>query len=597
MGAVVFVLGTSATADASSKRADRFRSPLAQVICTWACAVAFMLAMSVAAPAAPKRVMLLHTLGFQGYEEYARSILTELDRQYRQPLKMDEAMIGPTIATNQSEAASFVDYLRVHLANRQPDLIVSVGAAAANFLQQHRKELLSHNTPIVFAAITQNLVPVDLTENDKVVAFSFDFVALFEKFLRAVPKTKNLVVLSGNSPSEKSYLQGILPSLERFKDRVTVTLLTEMSFDDILKRIAELAPRSIIIAPIRYRYLGAGGVVQIPSEAFSRLYAAANAPIFGLFDDHVGSGVLGVPASPVSETGRLVAAAAVRILGGTVPGDIKTPPIGFGTLQFDWREMHRWGVSESELPPGSQVLFRAPTAWEHYRWQIMTIAAALFGQMLLIVGLFYERRRRRRAEAQSRQRMSELAHMNRSATAGELSASIAHEIRQPLQAISANGTAGLSLLAATTPDLREAREAFQDIVDEARRASDVLGTIRSMFKRGDQEKVALNINVVIGEVLALLHSDFLRRRILVQTRLGAGLPLVRGNRVQLQQVFLNLCVTMALGALALGEDLGKRIGTKKATMAVARKLAVILHRMWTTGTTFQWNTEAASSVA
>jgi C4-dicarboxylate-specific signal transduction histidine kinase len=178
----------------------------------------------------------------------------------------------------------------------------------------------------------------------------------------------------------------------------------------------------------------------------------------------------------------------------------------------------------------------------------MTVAAALFAQMLLIVGLFYERRRRRRAEAQSHQRMSELAHMSRSATAGELSASIAHEITQPLQAITSNGNAGLSLLAATTPDLpdlREAREAFQDIVDEARRASDVLGTIRSMFKKGDQEKVALNINVVIGEVLALLHSDFLRRKILLQTRLGADLPLVRGNRVQLQQVFLNLCVNAA----------------------------------------------------
>jgi ABC-type uncharacterized transport system substrate-binding protein len=313
---------------------DWFRARLAQVICTWACTAVFILAMSVAAPAAPKQVMLLHTLGFQGYEEYARSIRGELDRQYRQPLEIDEVPIGQTIAENKSEAASFIDYLRVHLANRQPDLIVSVGAAAADFLQQHRKQLLPHNTPVVFAAITQNFVPAGLTENDTVVAFSFDFVGLFEEFLRSVPETKNIIALNGNSPNEKSYLRRMRSSVERFTDRVTFTWLTEMSFDDILKRIAELAPRSIIIAPIRYRYLDAGGVVQIPNEAFGRLYAAANAPIFGLFDDHVGSGILAVPASPVPETGRLVAAAAVRILGGAVPGDIKTPPIGFGTLQF-----------------------------------------------------------------------------------------------------------------------------------------------------------------------------------------------------------------------------------------------------------------------
>jgi hypothetical protein len=179
---------------------DWCRLRLALVIGTWACAGVCILATSIAAPAAPKQVMLLHTLGFQGYEEYARSIREELDRQYRQPLEIDEALIGQTIAANQSEAASFVDYLRVHLANRQPDLIVSVGAGAVDFLQQHRKQLLPHNTRIVFTAITQNLVPAGLTENDAVVAFSFDFVGLFEKFLRAVPETKNVVALNGTSP-------------------------------------------------------------------------------------------------------------------------------------------------------------------------------------------------------------------------------------------------------------------------------------------------------------------------------------------------------------------------------------------------------------
>jgi tRNA(Arg) A34 adenosine deaminase TadA len=296
----------------------RFRSQLAQVFCTWAGATLFILVMAVAAPAAPKQVMLLHTSGFQGYEEYGRSIRDELDRQYRQPLEIDEALIGQTISANQSEAASFVDYLRVRLANRQPDLIVSVGAPAANFLQQH-KQLLPHDTPMVFAAITQNLVPAGLTENDTVVMFSFHFVGLFDKILLALPETKNVIVLSGNSPNEKSYLRGMRSSLERFTDRVTFRWLAEMLFDDILKRIAELAPRSIIIAPIRYRYLDAGGVVQIPSEAFGRLYATANAPIFGLFDDHVGSGVLGAAGelpfgSLVARHGQIIAEATNEIV-------------------------------------------------------------------------------------------------------------------------------------------------------------------------------------------------------------------------------------------------------------------------------------------
>jgi hypothetical protein len=147
--------------------------------------------------------------------------------------------------------------------------------------------------------------------------------------------------------------------------------------------------------------------------------------------DYVGSGILGAPVSPVPVTGRLIASAAVRILHGEAAGDIKTPPIGYGALRFDWREMQRWGITANRLPPGSEVLFRPPTTWEQYRWQITLIAAVVMIQTILIIGLYYEHRRRRNAEASSRNAMDKLAEMNRFATAGELTASIAHEVKQP----------------------------------------------------------------------------------------------------------------------------------------------------------------------
>jgi ABC-type uncharacterized transport system substrate-binding protein len=327
--------------------------------------------MSIAAAAAPKQMMMLHTFGFQAYEDYARSIREELDRQYRQPLEIYETSIADTDVANQSEAAVFADYLHARLTNRQPDLVVSVGAPAAHFLQQYRKQLFSDGTPTVLAAISQNVVPTGLTAYDTTIAFAFEFVDLFEKILQVLPETKNVIVLSGNSANERSYLRGMRSSLEPFTSRVKFAWFNEMSLDDILKRTAALPSRSIIIAPLRYRYLDAGGIVQIPSEAIRRLYAVADAPIFGLFDDYVGNGVLGVPASSVPEIGRLTASVAVRILNGEKPGDIKTPPIGYGALRFDWREMHRWGVSESRLPLGSEVLFREPTVWEQYRRQIL----------------------------------------------------------------------------------------------------------------------------------------------------------------------------------------------------------------------------------
>ena len=134
-----------------------------------------------------------------------------------------------------------------------------------------------------------------------------------------------------------------------------------------------------------------------------------------------------------AEGAQPMAAVAVRMLGGEKAGGIN--PIGFSTPKYDWRQLQRWNISESRLPPGSEILFREPTVWQRYSWQIALITAVILLQTGLIMALLNAHRRRRLAEVQSRQRMKELAHVNRFSTAGELTASIAHEINQPLGAI------------------------------------------------------------------------------------------------------------------------------------------------------------------
>jgi signal transduction histidine kinase len=101
----------------------------------------------------------------------------------------------------------------------------------------------------------------------------------------------------------------------------------------------------------------------------------------------------------VIEGSRQTVAVAIRILGGEKAADIKIPAIGFATPQFNWREMQRWGISETRLPAGSEIFFRDPTAWEQYRVQILGTVAIVLGQSALIGWLLYEHRRRRRSEA------------------------------------------------------------------------------------------------------------------------------------------------------------------------------------------------------
>ena len=328
-----------------------------------------------------------------------------------------------------------------------------------------------------------------------------------------------------------------------------------LSIDDVLNHAATLPPRSAIF--FYSLVIDGTGAVHQEEVAFGKLRAVANAPIFTWYDAYFGNGIVGGPLISVQHRTQKIVNVAVRILQGEAFSQIIMPSAAFGVPKFDWREMQRWGIGEDRLPPGSAVYYRDPTIWQRYRWQIVSIAGALLAQTLLIVGLFYERHRRRHAEAASRHHLADLAQVNRSSTAGELAASIAHEIKQPLAAIMTNGKAGLLWLANATPNIDRARASFDGVIAAARHADNVISTIRSMFKKSDDEKVTFNLSRLIEEVLALLHLNLQRQRISVETHLSADLPEIMGNRVQFQQVILNLLVN-AVDAMISRSD-GDRI--------------------------------------
>jgi PAS domain S-box-containing protein len=147
---------------------------------------------------------------------------------------------------------------------------------------------------------------------------------------------------------------------------------------------------------------------------------------------------------------------------------------------------------------------------------------------------------RKRAEETLHQAQAELAHLARVMTMGELAASIAHEVNQPLAAVITNGNACQRWLARDPPDLDEAREAVRRMIRDGNRASEVIARIRTLMRRAEPQKVRLAINGVIGEVIALADSEVRRNRVLLKTDLATDLPLVLADRIQLQQVLLNL---------------------------------------------------------
>ena len=147
---------------------------------------------------------------------------------------------------------------------------------------------------------------------------------------------------------------------------------------------------------------------------------------------------------------------------------------------------------------------------------------------------------RKRAEEALSKAQTELAHITRVMTMGELAASIAHEINQPLAAVVTNGSACMRWLTRSQPDLEEARDAVQRIIRDGKRASEIIARIRALLKRTATNRLPLDINEVIQETMALAQNEAGRRRVSLRTDFAANLPSVLGDRVQLQQVILNL---------------------------------------------------------
>ena len=201
-----------------------------------------------------------------------------------------------------------------------------------------------------------------------------------------------------------------------------------------------------------------------------------------------------------------------------------------------------------------------------------------------------------RRERQYREVQMHLAHANRVATIGQLSASIAHELKQPLSAVVTNGGATLRWLAKNQPEIEEAKQAVKRIIKDANRASEVLSRIHRLVKKERLRTDTLNVNDAILEVIPLIHSEAVKNGVTIQRQLTDRLPSIQGDRIQLQQVILNLMVnaiqamsgrTEGIRELHIGtesaEEEGVRIGVRDTGPGLsAENLQLLFEPFYTT---------------
>ena len=317
-------------------------------------------------------------------------------------------------------------YLKEKYRDRSIGVVVAIGTAALELVLRWREELWP-GIPVVFELVDETdfarlRLPLDVTGS----IVGLPLTDLIRAARAVVPDLDSLVFVG--APWDRQIL------FRNWKDEIptaaaglNVTEIIGLTMAETQKRVEALPPRSAILYSAIYS--DGEGNFYPPATALKLIAEKANRPIIVAAETFLEPGGVGGFVLVPGVIGADAATLALRILNGESPSNIPTKMTDAIRPIFNWQQMRRWGVSESNLPPGSEVLFREPSLWENYKWQSISVAAVLLIQAALISILLHERKRRNNAEMEARHRMTELAHVNRQATAGELSSSIAHELK------------------------------------------------------------------------------------------------------------------------------------------------------------------------
>ena len=366
------------------------------------------LAGLAATPAVPKRVLIVHSFGTATppFTTESTAFETELKERLGGRVDLSEVSLDMARNTDHDMQEALVEYLRNREAHWRPDLVVPIGSPAADFVAQYRDRLF-REIPVLYAGLDQRrLPPGTLQKSAAFVGLDVNLRGFVEDILQVAPATTNIVMVTGASPLEQSWKAVFQREFQPFAGRVGFTWLDNLPFDEMLERVGKLPPHSYIFLVMLLR--DASGVTHNTDESLKRIHDAANAPVNGVFQNQLGLGIVGGRLYQAELEGEEAAGLAIRILQGEPASSfapIIVPPLA---PRYDWRELRRWRISEAQLPPGSVVLFRAPTAWQQYRaWYIAGISACLVETLLVFVLLanLLKRRRAERSLAEGENRL------------------------------------------------------------------------------------------------------------------------------------------------------------------------------------------------
>ena len=285
-------------------------------------------------------------------------------------------------------SSALADYLRRKYTGSKIDAIIAVYPAAVDLLLGEAS-MAFPGVPIVACDMTRPYA--ESLENSPSRSFVTGVVmgdniaGVLEAALRIRPDIKRVALIAGTGPNDAHSEQVFRNGLKPYAGRLELIDLTKLPMEDILTRVESLPPDTIVF--YSSIFTDGAGKSFVPREALSLISQAANAPVFGLYDTYLGYGIVGGRLVSFEQQGKEAAALALRILGGESPASIPFTGEQAYVSLYDWRELKRWNISETAVPPGSEIRYRQPSLWEEHKREITGVAVLIMVETVSFSGL------------------------------------------------------------------------------------------------------------------------------------------------------------------------------------------------------------------
>jgi signal transduction histidine kinase len=333
------------------------------------------------------------------YAGLDQSLRSSLRSGSRPPVAFYTEYLDLLRFSDERHRDKLVDYLQVKYSDQNMDLIFAVGPLALDFLLKQGKKLFP-GTPVVFTSVNRITVPtLPLGPNMTGIAVKRDIRDTLDVALHIQPDTVHVVIPTGSSPTEQIWTEQMKATLHSYENRVTITYLTNLGMDEMLTRLKTL-PRHTVVVFASYFFYDSAGQYFLPEEALELICRSANVPVYAPNESYLGLGIVGGRLTDLTEAGTAAGRVGLEILAGAKPADIPIQTLDPNHYGFDGRQLRRWGISESLLPPGSVVRFQPPSAWDLDRRYVLGYLGLVVFESALLLALVIQRQKLKQSGAQ-----------------------------------------------------------------------------------------------------------------------------------------------------------------------------------------------------